>query len=206
MKAWRYSRWDDTQEPFSLDAKRALDALSDLLMEGLDVDEALEWMRQHGFELGGLDLRVMGTDELMEELRREAEALYERYDLGSATDELERRLEEVLDREERALRRTHGVESARITQEPLELHSTEIPAESTVLLVLGSANRDEGTFDQPDELDIRRTPNPHLAFGRGRHSCIGDPLVERQMKAAIEGNCVGLAVARSVYMMRVYMP
>ena len=50
------------------DAERALDALSDLLMEGLDAREALEWMRRQGFELAGLDMRVMGVDELMREL------------------------------------------------------------------------------------------------------------------------------------------
>ena len=46
MKVWRYSRWDGTQQEFTLDAKRALDALSELLMEGLSVEEALEWMRR----------------------------------------------------------------------------------------------------------------------------------------------------------------
>jgi uncharacterized protein with von Willebrand factor type A (vWA) domain len=114
MRLHRYSRWDGTQQEFSLDAKRALDALSDLLMEGLDVDEALEWMRQYGFELGGLDMRVMGLSEVMEELRREIEALQQRYRLDAATDELARRLEDVLDREERALREAHGLESARL--------------------------------------------------------------------------------------------
>ncbi len=116
MKVWRYSRWDDTQERFSLDPRQALDALSDLLMEGLDVDEALRWMREHGFELAGQDMRVMGTRELMEELRREAEALYERYRLDAATRELAERLESILDREERAQRRDHGLESERCNE------------------------------------------------------------------------------------------
>lgn len=75
---------------------------------------------------------------------------------------------------------------ARIADEPIELHGTEIPAESTVLLVLGSANRDPLAFDDADTLDVRRDPNPHLAFGRGRHSCIGGPLVERQMAGAFD--------------------
>ena len=114
MKLHRYSRWDGTQQEFSLDAKRALDALSDLLMEGLYVDEALEWMRQYGFELGGLDMRVMGLEELIEELRQEIRELEQRYHLDRATDELARRLEEILDREERALREAHGLESARL--------------------------------------------------------------------------------------------
>ena len=45
MTSFLYSRWDGRQKEFSLDAERALDALSDLLMEGLDVEEALERLR-----------------------------------------------------------------------------------------------------------------------------------------------------------------
>src|SRR5262249_9147811 len=66
LKSSVYGRWDGTQDEFRLDAERALDALSNLMMEGLDAREALEWMRQHGFELAGLDMRVMGLSELIE--------------------------------------------------------------------------------------------------------------------------------------------
>ena len=114
MKLLRYSRWDGTQQEFSLDAKSALDALSQLLMEGLDVDEALEWMRQYGFELGGLDMRVMGLQEVLDELQREIRALEQRYHLDRSSDDLARRLDEILDREERALRAAHGLESSRL--------------------------------------------------------------------------------------------
>ena len=50
--------------------RRALDALSDLMMEGIDVREALEWMRRHGFELAGLDMRVMGSRSSRRAARR----------------------------------------------------------------------------------------------------------------------------------------
>jgi uncharacterized protein with von Willebrand factor type A (vWA) domain len=116
MKVHRYSRWDGTQEEFSLDPKEALDALSRLLMEGMNVDEALEWMRQYGFELGGLDMRVMGLQEVIDELQREIRSLEKRYNLDRSSEELARRLDEILDREERALRAEHGLESARLNQ------------------------------------------------------------------------------------------
>jgi uncharacterized protein with von Willebrand factor type A (vWA) domain len=109
-----YSRWDGTQEAFSADPERVLDAMSELLMEGLDVREALEWMRRHGFELAGLDMRVMGLEELQDELLREAESLYNRYSMDGATDELRSRLEALLAREQQALQRSHGYESARM--------------------------------------------------------------------------------------------
>ncbi len=107
MKSIVYSRWDGSQDEFRLDAERALDALSNLMMEGLDASSALEWMRQHGFELAGLDMRVMGLSELLEELRDE---------IRRAREELARRFEELLDREQQRLRENHGFESARMNE------------------------------------------------------------------------------------------
>ncbi len=114
MKVIRYSRWDGSQEPFSLSPEQALDALSDLMMEGLSVEEALQWMEQAGFELGGLDMRVLGVEELLRELENELQQLYDRYQPRGALDDLRRRLDEVLDREQRALRERHGHESSRL--------------------------------------------------------------------------------------------
>ena len=111
MKAWRYSRWDGSQDEFTLDPKRALDALSELLMEGLSVEEALEWMRRSGFPLAGMNFRVMGAEELIDELRARARELMQRYRMDRATEELARRLEDILNREERAQREAHGLES-----------------------------------------------------------------------------------------------
>jgi uncharacterized protein with von Willebrand factor type A (vWA) domain len=114
LRAFRYSRWDGSQSEFSLDAKEALDALSDLMMEGMSAEEALEWMRQYGFQLGGLDMAVMGLEELMQKLRDQIEELYDRYRMDEAQQEHQQKLEDILDREEQALRREHGIESARV--------------------------------------------------------------------------------------------
>jgi uncharacterized protein with von Willebrand factor type A (vWA) domain len=114
MKIHRYSRWDGTQEDFSLDARKALDALSDLMMEGLDVEEALEWMRQSGFELAGMQMRVMGVQELLDELREQMDSLYQQYHMEQADGSLREKLEAILDGEEAALRDRYGFESARL--------------------------------------------------------------------------------------------
>ena len=105
MKSSVYSRWDGSQDEFRVDAERALDALSNLMMEGLDAQSALEWMRQHGFELAGLDMRVMGLDELLSEMNEA---------IRQAREDLARRLEELLDQEQDSLREQHGFESARM--------------------------------------------------------------------------------------------
>jgi uncharacterized protein with von Willebrand factor type A (vWA) domain len=116
MRVWRYSRWDGSQSEFKLDAERVLEAVSDFLMEGLDLDQALEWMRQFGFELAGQEFRVMGVEELLAELSREEKSLLERYRLDGATQDLERRLESILRREEAAQREEFGLESARLNE------------------------------------------------------------------------------------------
>jgi uncharacterized protein with von Willebrand factor type A (vWA) domain len=114
MRSWVYSRWDGSQAAFCLDARKSLDALSELLMEGLSTREALEWMRRQGFELAGLDMRVMGLEELLEELRREVEELAARWRLDEALRGPQERLERILDREQQALERAHGLESERL--------------------------------------------------------------------------------------------
>jgi uncharacterized protein with von Willebrand factor type A (vWA) domain len=116
MTRWRYSRWDGTQTEFSLDVRRTLDALSDLMMEGLSPEEALELMRRGGFELAGMDFRVMGTEELIQELRREAQKLLQQWNLDRATDELAQKLEQALAREEAAQREAHGLESRALNE------------------------------------------------------------------------------------------
>lgn len=121
---WRYSRWDGSGDEFSLDPAAALDSLSDLLMEGLDVREALEWMREHGFEMAGLNMRVMGRNELMQQLRSEIESLYDQYRMDDATRSVRERFEDILDREEQAQREAHGFES-RASSEFLEKRHQE---------------------------------------------------------------------------------
>ena len=50
----------------------------------------------------------------------------------------------------------------------------------------GSANRDERAFDGPDELDLARTPNDHVAFGGGGpHFCLGSHLARLEIHALL---------------------
>jgi cytochrome P450 family 142 subfamily A polypeptide 1 len=51
-----------------------------------------------------------------------------------------------------------------------------------VMLAYPSANRDESVFDDPFRFDIRRDPNPHLAFGQGTHFCVGANLARLELR------------------------
>ncbi len=73
----------------------------------------------------------------------------------------------------------------RYAREDLNLHGVTIPRGGMTLGVIGSANRDESVFENPDELDITREPNKHLAFGHGIHFCLGAPLARLEGEIAI---------------------
>jgi cytochrome P450 len=62
-----------------------------------------------------------------------------------------------------------------------------IPAGATILLLLGSANRDETTFQAPDAFDLaRKDARLHLAFGYGIHACVGQQLAKLEFNIALE--------------------
>jgi cytochrome P450 len=74
----------------------------------------------------------------------------------------------------------------RWTTEEQTLHGVTIPADSKVLLLTGSAGRDDRVFENPDRLDVRRTFRHHVAFGYGIHFCVGAALARMEGRIAIE--------------------
>ena len=61
-----------------------------------------------------------------------------------------------------------------------------IPAESKVLMLTGSAGRDDRVFPDPDRFDVRRSFNHHVSFGYGIHFCVGAALARMEGKIALE--------------------
>jgi len=76
---------------------------------------------------------------------------------------------------------------ARTTRHPVTLHGVRIDAGERVLMLYGSANRDEREFGpSADQLDITRRAPRHLAFSSGVHFCIGSHLARLQARVAFE--------------------
>jgi cytochrome P450 len=75
---------------------------------------------------------------------------------------------------------------ARFVTRDVELHGTRVPAGSAMLLVNGSANRDEREFADADRFDVRRTDVHHLSFAHGIHFCLGASLARLEGCVALE--------------------
>lgn len=74
----------------------------------------------------------------------------------------------------------------RIATADVQLGDVLVRAGEPVLTDNAAANRDGSIFDHPDELDITRQPNPHLAFGYGPHFCPGAQLARMELQVSLE--------------------
>jgi cytochrome P450 len=74
----------------------------------------------------------------------------------------------------------------RYLKEETEVSGTVLPRGTTVICSMAAANRDESVFDAAAEMDLTRTPNPHLAFGSGSHSCLGQSLARTELQVVLE--------------------
>jgi len=75
--------------------------------------------------------------------------------------------------------------TGRIAKEDIEIGGKRITAGQSVRAIFAAANRDAEVFEHPDELDLRREPCPHIAFGVGIHFCLGAALARLEGQIAI---------------------
>ena len=73
----------------------------------------------------------------------------------------------------------------RTATQDTQIGDVEIRAGQKIAALLGSANRDSSVFENADELDLTRDPNPHIGFGAGIHFCIGAPLARMEMTTSL---------------------
>jgi cytochrome P450 len=68
----------------------------------------------------------------------------------------------------------------------VDVHGGTIPANSKVVMITGSAGRDERAYPDADRFDIHRTFDHHLSFGYGIHFCLGAALARTEGRIALE--------------------
>jgi cytochrome P450 len=76
--------------------------------------------------------------------------------------------------------------NGRWTTAPVVLHGREVPAGSKVLLLTGSAGRDDRAFPEAHRFDIHRRFDQHVTFGYGIHFCLGAALARLEGRVALE--------------------
>jgi cytochrome P450 len=76
--------------------------------------------------------------------------------------------------------------NARWVEFDTEMHGELVPAGSKLVVINGSANRDERHFPDPDRFDVTRRIDRHLSFGYGMHFCLGAALARLEARVAIE--------------------
>ena len=75
---------------------------------------------------------------------------------------------------------------ARVAAEPIELAGKTIEPGHNLILCLGAANRDPDVFAEPDQLQLSRPDNRHLAFAAGSHVCLGAGLARLEVPIALQ--------------------
>jgi cytochrome P450 PksS len=166
-------------------ARRRSDPRDDLLTALLQAEEAGDQMSQDELLAMVFLLLVAGHETTVNLLARGTLALL---DPPDQVERLRREPSIMKSAVEELLRFTSPVEisTERYASEELSIARTTISRGDLVLAVLGSANRDQQQFARPDQLDLSREPNPHLAFGHGAHYCLGSPLARLEGQIAFD--------------------
>jgi cytochrome P450 len=149
-----------------IQAQEERDALSDLELLATSNLLLLAGHETTTNLIGNGMLALLRNPEELERLRRDPDAL------PGAIEEL--------------LRYDSPVQATvRVATEDVEIGGEAIAQGSMVLLSIGAANHDPAVFEDPDRLDVGRTPNPHLSFGLGTHFCMGAELARLEGEIAL---------------------
>lgn len=157
----------------------------DDLVSGL-LEADLEGQRLVDREIVGfLFLMIIAGNETTTKLL--ANALYWGQRNPSELEKVKRDAARIPDWVEETLRYDNSTQAlARTVTSDLELHGHKLRAGDKVLLLIGSANRDERVFPEADRYDIDRDTRASLHFGKGTHFCLGAALARLEARVALE--------------------
>ena len=112
MKRIKYSRWDGTQKWLDLDdeslAGRLFEELSHYMNWSLSAQEAMEGLLRQGIQLPEFNMVVMGTDELLQELRQQRQSAFQEFNFNGALDDIKEKINHIVERELKTARTEPG--------------------------------------------------------------------------------------------------
>jgi hypothetical protein len=86
MKIVIYKKWDGSQLPFSLDRQDIVDKFMENILKGMNPNMSLSQMFWDGFSMAGMDFRVMGLEEMVQDLKQQQEELFSKFNLERSFD------------------------------------------------------------------------------------------------------------------------
>ncbi|MET9290722.1 cytochrome P450 [Streptomyces sp. NPDC003077] len=144
--------------------------------EDADTDEYLTMTLHTLFEAGAVSTSAFLSLAIVLLLRDSEERRW----LGDHPEAIGPAVEELL-----RYNLSIGDALSRIATQDTELGGVPIATGDLVLVLIEGANHDPAVFPDPDRLDLTRTPNPHLAFGDGRHYCPATALARAHAATAL---------------------
>jgi cytochrome P450 len=160
------------------------DMFSALVQAEITEDGAVRRLTEYEAVEFGVMLFVAGTETVARHLSWAAKVLAEnpdqRAELAADHSLIPNAVEELLRFE------PPSPVNARWTTREVRLHDVTIPKDSKVVLLTGSAGRDERKYPDPDRFDMRRKTDLHLTFGYGIHFCLGAALARMESRIGIE--------------------
>src|SRR4051812_17941094 len=104
MRFYRYSRWDGSQEITAFTPEDVMEEIAQEMLDDGSLRNALRRMMQRGAEFQS-GRRMMGLQELLDRLRQTRSSNLERYNMGSILDDVQQRLDEIIDTERHGIQR-----------------------------------------------------------------------------------------------------
>ncbi|HEY8514608.1 MAG TPA: cytochrome P450 [Candidatus Binatia bacterium] len=159
--------------------------ISALLEAEIETDDGSRTRLTDGEVVGFCTLIGAAGNETVTKLLANAAVLFARH-----RDQYEKILESpqrIPNAVEEVLRYTSPSQyQGRVTTRDVEWYGTTVPQGARILLLTGSANRDEREFPDPDRFDIERKIPIALGFGQGVHFCLGASLARLESRVALE--------------------
>jgi cytochrome P450 len=164
-------------------AERRRNKGSDLISLLIDIEEEGEVLTEEELYAQCIALLFAGHETTRNLI---GNGMYTLLQHPQETAELRERPEIIRSAVEELLRYESPVQfTARVLKEDIDVCGQQIRKGWTVLCMLGAANRDPKQFKEPDDLNLKRLNNQHLAFSAGLHFCIGAQLARLEGQIAL---------------------